>query len=105
MCEQNGNKLVKLTEIILNNKVYLIQDVFIIPSQIIPESTTDNQYTSKNEENSKTYNDKSTLSNESLHKKNHCIFKKQNKCDSILNNRNTKNIAKNFCKAFISHVK
>lgn len=102
-----GNTIKKVTEIIHKNKKYTIEDNYSLhlppgSSQMVPRETKDaastNDSDNKNEFKEKT-EDKKIYIFKKL-KKNK--FVKEKPTDHL---RNTKNITKNFCKAFLAYLK
>jgi len=104
------NKIKKITEIAYKDKKYIIEDVYAINlPPIHPNNPTEQVPREQKDATSTNDSDKNETKDKSEDRKVY-IFKKIRKRKLLSDGkedylRNTKNISKNFCKAFISFLK
>jgi len=106
----NDNKIKKITEITYQNKKYVIEDIYAID---LPQSHVQRgveQVQRETKDGASTNDSDKNENKDKRDDKKVYIFKKisrvrLNKDGNDDNLRNTKNISKNFCKAFISYLK
>lgn len=111
VCKQANSHLSKITEIRFKQKLIVIEDQYIFRYPIENGFITNGSSSSHQTRSSDGSNHNNPLSegsqykNNSLLRKKKLIFKKKYLEDNIgIEKRNTKNIAKNFCKAFLNYM-
>ena len=102
------NSIKRYTEIIYRDQIYSTEDIYLFSGECVKKD--------KNRSEKKTFleisqssdssnrNNKSSNLDEYLKGKKVCFFRKKNRFGFENAKRNTKNIPKNFCKAFINYM-